>query len=331
MAKMTSTVTVTEENYCLAETQVIFAEYRRKISEGTGDTNGMGVFLHKRQAMDRKDKTVMRANYDTMYSFALLDLRASEATLVMPEQGGRYQTAWIVTEEHYNPTCYTTAGEHELTETSMGSQYVMVIMRTQVNMADTKDVAQAAALQDLLQIRQVDKGPAYVSSNKWDVAEVKKMRSFYQGVFEEKGFRSGSMFGKKGEVPLINHNCGAAYGWGGFTDDQAVYIAYNDGKMEPCSLLLTDVPVAAFWSVTVYDKDGNVPDSAHCYNINSACAEKSEDGSVIVNFGVVGGDNAGKANFMDIAEGWTMTLRLYLPTQAYFSGEWKKPELRGAN
>ena len=79
MAKMTSTVTVTEENYCLAETQVIFAEYRRKISEGTGDTNGggMGVFLHKRQAMDRKDKTVMRANYDTMYSFALLDLRAS--------------------------------------------------------------------------------------------------------------------------------------------------------------------------------------------------------------------------------------------------------------
>ena len=170
MAKMTSTVTVTEENYCLAETQVIFAEYRRKISEGTGDTNGMGVFLHKRQAMDRKDKTVMRANYDTMYSFALLDLRASEATLVMPDQGGRYQTAWIVTEEHYNPTCYTTAGEHELTETSMGSQYVMVIMRTQVNMADTKDVAQAAALQDLLQIRQVDKGPAYVSSNKWDVA-----------------------------------------------------------------------------------------------------------------------------------------------------------------
>ena len=213
----------------------------------------------------------------------------------------------------------------------MGSQYVMVIMRTQVNMADTKDVAQAAALQDLLQIRQVDKGPAYVSSNKWDVAEVKKMRSFYQDVFKEKGFRVGSMFGKKGEVPLINHNCGAAYGWGGFTDDQAVYIMYDDGKMEPCSLLLTDVPVAAFWSVTVYDKDGNVPDSAHCYNINSAFAEKSEDGSVIVNFGVAGGDNAGKANFMDISEGWTMTLRLYLPTQAYFSGEWKKPELRGAN
>ena len=46
---------------------------------------------------------------------------------------------------------------------------------------------------------------------------------------------------------------------------------------------------------------------------------------------MAGGDNAGKANFMDIAEGWTMTLRLYLPTQAYFSGEWKKPELRGAN
>ena len=84
--------------------------------------------------------------------------------------GRQVQTAWIVTEEHYNPTCYTTAGEHELTETSMGSQYVMIIMRTQVNMADTKDVAQAAALQDLLQIRQVDKGPAYVSSNKWDVA-----------------------------------------------------------------------------------------------------------------------------------------------------------------
>jgi hypothetical protein len=30
---------------------------------------------------------------------------------------------------------------------------------------------------------------------------------------------------------------------------------------------------------------------------------------------------------MDIYEGWNFALRIYEPTEAYFNGEWARPEL----
>ena len=92
------TTPISEENYALAETQVIFTDYKQRIANTTG-TNGMGVFMHMRNAMSTDDRTVMRPNFDTLYSSALIDL-TEPATLVMPETGGRYQSAWVITEEH---------------------------------------------------------------------------------------------------------------------------------------------------------------------------------------------------------------------------------------
>ena len=32
-------------------------------------------------------------------------------------------------------------------------------------------------------------------------------------------------------------------------------------------------------------------------------------------------------NYMDVFEGWNITLRIYEPTEDYFNGEWVMPEL----
>jgi len=64
---------LTDENYALAESQVIFKAYLSKIAAAT-NTDGMGVFMHNRKALDPKDKTVVRINFDTQYSSAILDL-----------------------------------------------------------------------------------------------------------------------------------------------------------------------------------------------------------------------------------------------------------------
>ena len=66
MAKMTSTVTVTEENYCLARPR----SSSRSIVERSRGWNTNGIALLRSARQGPKDKTVMRANYDTMYSFA---------------------------------------------------------------------------------------------------------------------------------------------------------------------------------------------------------------------------------------------------------------------
>ena len=312
---------VTDENYALAETQVIFADYRDRIAAVSG-TGGTGVFLHNTNAADPNDKTVVRINFDTRYSMCLLDLK-EDAVLTMPETGGRYQSAWFVTEEHYNPMAITAPGTYTLTEEMMGSRYVLIIVRTLVNMKDEKDMGVVTELQKQLKIEQADRG-SYEPSCQWNMDEILAMRKKYVEIATKKQLVADDMFGKKGSLTQENHNCGVAYGWGGFTSDQAVYLSYIPQNEEPCTLTLKDVPVAdnAFWSITIYDIEGYPQGDP--YNINSTFAARNEDGSVTVHFG---GDDKSVANYMEIFPGWTFILRLYLPQDEYFNKTWTKPEL----
>ena len=312
------TTVVTDENYARAESEIIFAGYIQKIAAATG-TNGMGVWLHLREGADPKDRTVMRINFDTLYSFAIIDL-TEDAVLTMPETNGRYQSAWFITDEHYNPTAFIEPGTYTLTQEDMGRRYIMIGMRIQVNVADPADLAIVHEIQNQLKLEQNDTGE-FAPSADWDMEELLAMRAKYQELAEAEGLVSEQVFGKKGEVPLKEHNAGAAMGWGGLTAERAVYPNIFPESTEPQTLTLKDVPAGAFWSVTVYDADG-FP-QGDVYNINSAFAVPEDDGSVVIHFG---GDK-GAANYMDIFENWNLSLRIYEPTEAYFSGEWVMPEL----
>jgi len=309
---------LTDENFGLAESQMIFAKYVKDIAAVT-NTNGVGVFMHNKKAADPKDKTVVRINFDTKYSIAILDLK-EEATLTMPETNGRYQSAWFITEEHYNPMAINTPGTYKITQEDMGSRYIMLVIRTQVNMTDPEDLAKVSSLQDQLQLTQNDRG-SYVITNNWDRAEVLKMRKKYQKITAEKNITSNLMFGEKGETTLENHNAGVSTGWGGMTARQAVYPNFQPKNSNPATLALKDVPVDAFWSITVYDQEGWVV--GEHFNVNSSFAKANEKGEYIIHFG---GDNKAD-NYLDTFEGWNFILRMYQPTVPYFDGTWTVPEL----
>jgi hypothetical protein len=315
--KQVKTTAVTDKNYALAETQVIFTTYVKKIATGT-KTNGVGILMHNRKGADPKEHTIMRINFDTIYSYAIIDLN-EDLTLTMPETNGRYQSAWMITEEHYNPMAIEKAGTYTLTKKNIGTRYAMIAIRTQANTSNPDDLAKANKLQDKLMIKQKDRG-SYLASNNWDMNEILKMRAKYMEL--SKNISSDVMFGKKGEVPLKAHNTGTATGWGGLTPKQAVYPSYFPKSTKHQTLTLKDVPIKAFWSITVYDDKGfSKTDS---YNINSQFAIANKDGSVTINFG---GDKKAK-NYMETFKGWNFTLRLYQPTEAYFNGKWTKPELK---
>jgi hypothetical protein len=312
------TTVVTDENYGRAESEVIFAGYVQQIAAATG-TNGSGEWLHLREGADPKDRKIMRINFDTLYSSVTVDL-TEDAVLTMPETNGRYQSAWLITDEHYNPMAFVEPGTYTLTQENVGSRYVMIAMRTQVNVADPADLAIVHEIQDQLRLEQKDKG-AFVPSANWDMEEVLAMRAKYQEIGKAEGITSEQMFGKKGEVPLKEHNVGTAMGWGGLTAERAVYPGIYAESVEPQTLTLKDVPAGAFWSITIYDAEGYP--QGDVYNINSAFAVPEDDGSFIIRFG---GDK-GAVNYMDIYEGWNLALRIYEPTEAYFNGEWVMPEL----
>ena len=316
------TTAVTDENYGLAESEVIFSDYVKRIA-ATTNSNGVGVFMHTKIGADPKDRTVMRINFDTVYSTAVVDL-TEDAVLTMPQTNGRYQSAWIITDEHYNPMAFVEPGTYTLTQENVGRRYATIVMRTQANTTDPADLAIANALQEQLKLEQNDRG-SYLASNNWDMEEILAMRARYQELGKQEGITSEVMFGKKGEVPLKEHNVGTAAGWGGFTAERAVYPFYFPESAEPQTLTLKDVPAGAFWSITVYDAEGYP--QGEVYNVNSAFAVPNEDGSVTIHFG--GDINA--VNYMDIFEGWNIVLRIYEPTEAYFNGEWVMPELELAD
>ena len=190
---------VTDENYSQAESEIIIANYIKRIAGATG-TNGLGQWQHSREGADPKDRTVMRINFDTVYSFLILDL-TEPATLTMPETDGRYQSAWVITDEHYNPMAFVEPGTYTLTQESVGRRYVVVVVRTQFNAMDPDDLEVVHALQAQLKVEQKDTG-SLAQSNNWDMQEVLAMRARYQKIAQDERITSEVMFGKKGEVAL---------------------------------------------------------------------------------------------------------------------------------
>ena len=313
---------VTKENYTMAETQTVMAAYVGKIAKATC-SGGMGVLWNDSKAADPKDRTVIRINFDTLYSWLVLDLK-SPATITLPETDGRYQSAMVVNGEGYT-FVEKEPGDYELTEESVGSRMALVAFRTGVNIQDPADVAKAQALQAKLSVRQEQKGE-FIQPNQWNKEQMLAIRDEYNKERNEKGVKSEDLFGRKGEITPEQNNMGVAVGIGGMPKEGAVYLFYTPTSTDPQSLTLKDVPNGdnAFWSLTVYDKDG-FP-TGDKFNLNSAFAKANDQGEVVVN---LGGDK-GKDNYLDIYPGWNATLRIYNPKPSYFDGSWVRPELQPA-
>jgi len=304
----------------------------------------------------------MRPNFDTMYSFAVIDVSEDDqtVTLVMPtnEDGeDRYQSALVISEEHWLPLIAEEPGTYKLTKESVGTPFCFLIIRTQVNMNDPNDILKVQKMQQRLKLSVSNEScnKPYIPSNLWDKEEVLSMRAYYEKYFvSHDEITSENMFGPKNCWPLLNHNCGSAVGWGklfiavdnhtclyhstmlvyahtgGFPKEQAAYpqisVSDNSGTGR-FKITLKDVPIKVFWSVTVYDNKGYVSTKdGDVYNINSAFAVANDDSSYTIHFGNDYDKNV-TTNVMNIMKGWNITLRLYQPSSAYFDGKWKLPEL----
>ena len=88
---------------------------------------------------------------------------------------------------------------------------------------------------------------------------------------------------------------------------------------------IRDVPVDAFWSVSVYNKDGFFePNKYNAYSVNSLTGTPNQDGSIKIHFG---GDPS-SVNYLPITEGWNYTVRFYKPRTEILDGTWKFPDVK---
>ena len=263
---------------------------------------------------------MIRINFDTLYSWLILDL-TTPATFTLPQTNGRYQSAMVVNGQGY-VYVEKEPGSYTITQEGVGSRFALVAFRTGVNIQDPEDVAQAQALQAKLSVKQAQTGE-FVQPNQWDLDQMLALRAAYNEERNVKGVKSESLFGRPGEITPEQNNMGVADGIGGLPKEGAVYLFYTPKSTEPQTLTLRDVPNGdnAFWSLTVYDKDGFPSGSS--FNLNSAFATANASGDVVI---CLGGDSQ-QDNYLEIYPGWNATFRIYNPKPAYFDGSWTRPEL----
>lgn len=308
---------VTVDNFVRAETDLYFAAIARD--------GGFGTFNHTRQLAPIDQQNVIRLNRDTLYSSAVFDLEAGPVTVSLPEPGGRFMSLQIINQDHYTPAVLYAPGEHTLTQDDIGTRYVALAVRTFVDPNDADDLKAAQALQDGIGVSQPD-GPGAFGVPDWDPASQQTVREallvLNAGLPDTNG-----MFGRKEDVNPVHHLIGSAAAWGGNPEREATYLnvtpEQNDGRTVH-RLQIQDVPVDAFWSISVYNADGYYQaNPQNAYTLNNLTARKAGDGSIVVQFGDCSADTP---NCLPIMDGWNYLVRLYRPREEILNGQWRFPE-----
>ncbi len=295
------------------------------LAELQEDAGGINTLSHNREPASVDHQTVIRMNRDTLYSFAVVDL-TDGATDTIPEHGERYVSVMVVNQDHYVNEIFHAAGEHQLAKDRFDTPYVMAAVRILVDPTDPADLAEVISLQDQFQLQAESARPFAMPD--YDAASFNETReALLQLARGLSGFTR--MFGTREEVDPVRHLIGTAAGWGGLPTTEAAYIGV-DPKLPAGSYEITvrDVPVDAFWSISVYNADGFFePNDAGSYSVNSVTGVRNDDGSLTVRFG----DHPdGVPNVIPITEGWNYLVRLYRPREEIRDGSWQFPAIDNA-
>ncbi len=304
---------ITVDNFVRAESDTAI----RNIYNQVG---GLGKFGHLRTPTPLDNQTIIRMNRDTLYSPAVVDL-SIPATVILPDVGSRYMTLHVVNQDHYM-FAVSTPGRHEITEEMVGSRYASLTVRLFVDANDPEDIAAANALQDQLKIEGGGTGPLDLPD--WDQEQLKTARGALN-TLGMMGSDPSRAFGTREDTDPLQHLIGAAGGWGGLPKKNAVYelnvVEKNDGS--PYALTVKDVPVNAFWSVTVYNADGYIDENPlGAYSFNGVTATPNDDVSITIHFG---GCGDGRVNCLPISAGWNYAVRMYEPREEILNGSWTFP------
>ena len=286
------------------------------------DQFGFGTLHHNRVPTLLDEQSVIRMNRDTLYSAAVLDL-SKPATVTLPEADGRYMSLHIINQDHYS-YAVSEPGRYQLTQEDVGSRYVVLSVRTFVDADDSKDIEAANALQDAIVVEGGGGGPLDIPD--WNREQLLAARGALN-TLAKLGMNTARAFGTREETDPIDHLVGAAAGWGGLPQKNAFYeiasVRKNDGT--PHAVTVKDVPVDAFWSVTVYNADGYIEENPlGVYSFNNVTATPNDDGSITIYFG---GCEDGRVNCLPISEGWNYAVRMYEPRPEILDGSWTFPSI----
>ncbi|QFU81836.1 DUF1214 domain-containing protein [Natronorubrum aibiense] len=309
-------VPVTWENYPRASCHTGF--------QSTVDEGGFGQFYHMRDLAPIEDQFVPGYSRDFLYSWGVFDL-TEPVTITLPDSGDRYQSMNVQNEDQYVKLSVTDPGQYTITRDLTETRYAGVLVRTFVDPNDPDDVATVHGLQDELEVGQDSVGTFEVPD--WDQQSFEQLDDALRTVVITIDNWSGA-YGDVDQVDPVKFFIASVSRWTGVPQpSEALFFqqipAQNDGETSYELTVDEDVPVDAFWSVSVYNGEGYFEENEYdAYTVNNVTAERDDDGSITIHFG---GD-PNQSNFLYTPEEWNYMVRLYQPREEILDGSYQFPE-----
>ncbi len=314
----TEIVPVSVDNFVEAETARMF--------DGMLLNAGLNQWAHGREPVALDEQNVIRMNRDTLYSGAIVDI-SEGATVTLPDAGDRYMSLMVLNDGHYINAVFHDEGTYELTTDEFDSDHVALVIRTFVDPNDPDDLAEVHDLQDAVKLTA---GWAKPYEHPFFDEASRKVVFDALVTLGGTGTDAARTFGKKTHVDPVKHLIGTANGWGGLPESEAFYVV--ETKPQPVgqyTFTLKDVPVDAFWSVSVYNRDGFFEENPYdTYSANNVTSVPNDDGTVILNLAP---DGEGLTNHLYIMDGWNYALRLYRPRPEVLDRTWTPPTPQAAD
>ncbi|MEM8569968.1 MAG: DUF1214 domain-containing protein [Pseudomonadota bacterium] len=310
-------IPITIDNFVRAASDIEFDKYAAL-------AGGVNRFFHFRTPTPIDNQPTIRMNRDTLYSTSVVDISAG-ATLSLPDAGDRYMTAMVVNQDHFVNEVFFGGGTFDLDKGRFDTPYVLVFVRILVDADDPVDVSAVNALQDAMSVTAGSEIPFSLPAYDPD-----SFKALLSAIIEIGRFATSSLgtFGTSEDVLPLRHFLGTAVGWGGLPEEEAYYLNIEP-RLPVGSYRIevpADVPVNAFWSVSLYNSDGFFePNDMGAYVVNSVSGARNKDGSMSVHFGAC---DDGRVNGLPLMEGWNYTIRLYQPEPAILDGSWSFPEVQ---
>jgi len=308
-------IIVNVDNFIVSETHMYMKKYFEKIGQ-------VNTFFHHRNF--EIDNSVIRMNLDTLYSFAIIDLKDGPVSVILPQINDRYLSCYVLDEMHYEVLFTKKGGTHTFRPENHQGRYLACIMRILVKQRTPEEIQIVNQIHNSLRI-EANNYPKNLELPEYNLDSYEYVKGLIKKLFETSPqMSSRGMFGTKEEVDNLKHLMGVYLGWGGLKEEYVIYdsrfVEDNNGKTV-YQLNFGKVPIDAFWSIIVYDNDGFIyVDGSNTFN--NFTTKQNDDGSYTINFS----NNNNKINNLNIKNGWNYTIRMYEPRKEIVDGTWKFPK-----
>lgn len=292
---------------------IVRAETAKYFAEET-ILSGGNTMRHERTGIDLANQTVIRSNFDLVYSYGVYDV--SGGLKVHVPDYDLYHNVQIFDENHVTLAVVYPGETAEIKpQDATYGEHVYLFMRTQLRTPDDAGLRELNKRQDAV-VAEAGSAKPYVSKDIYDPDSFNALRKHLlttglSRVIIHLGFIEDIY-----DIQFPHYQIANLGGWGGLPAAHASYFVVTPGddaaKQGECSSTTFSPPEVqndrnGYWSLTLYDEQGWVVTEA--FNTNTRKATPNSDGAYTLHFNC----GADAVNNLEVVEGWNGLFRTYLP------------------